>query len=59
MKRFMIRRVAHCNEGHAKVLDMTENCPPHIIRIPERVASAETPGDRTPHRLFPDLREEA
>ncbi len=39
MKRFMIRRVAHCNEGHEKVLDMTENCPLYFICNPEQVAS--------------------
>lgn len=27
MRRFMVRRVAHCSGGHGMVLDMTENCP--------------------------------
>jgi len=41
MKRYMIRRVAHCNEGHAKVLDMTENCPMHLFRTRDEGAFAE------------------
>lgn len=28
MKRFMLPRIAHCNQGHAEVLGMTPNCPP-------------------------------
>jgi len=27
MKRYSLPRVAHCNEGHGKVPDMTENYP--------------------------------
>lgn len=33
MKRYSLPRVAHCNEGHGKVPDMTENCPQHFLRI--------------------------
>jgi len=32
MMRFAIPRTAHCQEGHGKVPDMTENCPHYFIR---------------------------
>ena len=59
MKRYMIRRVAHCNEGHGKVLDTTENCPLHFLLIPERPAIGNMDDERRPNRLFPDRQEEA
>jgi len=37
MKRYSLPRVAHCNEGHGKVPDMTENFPQHFIRSPDLV----------------------
>lgn len=37
-----IRRVAHCNEGHRKVLDMTGNCPPHFFPIPYLAPTIKT-----------------
>ena len=59
MKRFMIRRVAHCNEGHAQVLDMTENCPMHFLGIQAQDARIEMIRGCALHCLFPNFRGEA
>lgn len=40
MKRYTIHRVAHCNEGHGKVLDMTTNRPLHFVRTRDEGAFA-------------------
>lgn len=32
MRKFAVPRIAHCKEGHGRVLDTTENCPSQFSR---------------------------